>query len=623
MVAPMLKSTPARRRGETSAEPATTHPLAGTTMNGADMIVQVLADEGVDTIFGYSGGAILPTYDAVFRFNEGRAANEQIRLVVPATEQGAGFMAAGYARSSGRVGVSLVTSGPGATNSVTPVRDCQADSVPIVLICGQVPRAAMGTDAFQEAPVFNIMAPCAKHVFLVTDERKLEETMRRAFDIARSGRPGPVVVDIPRDVQLAKETFRGGGLLPLRGYQERLEALEDATISARDGEAFFKLLAAAERPLIYAGGGVINGNGAQELRAFAERFGIPVVTTLMGIGAVDTTTELSLHMLGMHGTAYANYAVEDCDFLFAVGSRFDDRVAGKVKEFAPNATIAHLDVDASEIGKVKQVDWAHVADVKRGLSQLAKAGAGLKKSFAPWRAHVQRLKAQHPLDYNRTSGQIQVEYVLKTLNEITRGEAIVTTGVGQHQMWAAQYLDFAHPRTFLTSGSMGTMGFGLPAAVGAQLANPGKLVIDVDGDGSIRMNLGELETLTTYDIPVKVLLLNNLGDGMVRQWQDLFYSNRYSGTDKALHKKDFVKAVEADGFGFARRVVDPSQVHAQLEEFVRFSGPAFLEVMVDQTAHVYPMVAPGMGYKDMLTGKYITAREKKTPEGGKDPTGYF
>src|SRR5438552_9205139 len=538
------------------------HPLTGATMNGADMIVQVLADEGVDTIFGYSGGAILPTYDAVFRYNEMHAGKDEIRLIVPATEQGAGFMAAGYARSSGRVGVSLVTSGPGATNSVTPVRDCQADSVPIVLITGQVPRAAMGTDAFQEAPVFNIMAPCAKHVFLVTDERKLEETMRRAFDIARSGRPGPVVVDHRRDGQLAKGTLRGGGLLPLRGYQERLEALEEATISPHDAEAFFKLLAAAERPLIYAGGGVINGNGAAELRAFAERFGIPVVTTLMGIGAVDTTTELSLHMLGMHGTAYANYAVEDCDFLFAVGSRFDDRVAGKVKEFAPNATVAHLDVDASEIGKVKQVDWAHVADVKRGLTQLAKAGAGFKKSFAPWRAHVQRLKAQHPLDYNRASNQIQVEYVLKTLNEITRGEAIVTTGVGQHQMWAAQYLDFVHPRTFLTSGSMGTMGFGLPAAIGAQIANPGKLVIDVDGDGSIRMNLGELETLTTYDIPVKVLLLNNLGDGMVRQWQDLFFENRYSGTDKTLHKKDFIKAVEADGFEFARRVSEKAHIRS-------------------------------------------------------------
>ncbi len=620
----MLKSTPARRRGAADAEPVPKHPLAGTAMNGADMIVQVLADEGVDTIFGYSGGAILPTFDAIFRFNEKKAANEQIRLVVPATEQGAGFMAAGYARSSGRVGVSVVTSGPGATNSVTPVRDCQADSVPMVLICGQVPRPAMGTDAFQEAPVFNIMASCAKHVFLVTDEKKLEATMRRAFDIARSGRPGPVVVDIPRDVQLAQGAFAGEGLLPLRGYQERVEALQQSAIPPADIEAFFKLLGASERPLLYAGGGVLNSDAAPELRAFAERFGIPVVTTLMGIGAMDTTSDLSLHMLGMHGTAYANYAVEDCDFIFAVGSRFDDRVAGKVKEFAPNAKVAHLDVDASEIEKVKHVDWAYVTDAKRGLAQLTGAGAGFKKSFAPWRAHVQRLKSQHPLNYNRASNLIQPEYVLKTLNEITHGDAIVATGVGQHQMWAAQYLDFVRPRTFLTSGSMGTMGFGLPAAIGAQLANPGKLVIDVDGDGSIRMNLGDLETLTNYDIPVKVLLLNNLGDGMVRQWQDLFYANRYSGSDKTLHKKDFVRAVEADGFGFARRVTDPEQVRASLEAFVRFSGPAFLEVMVDQSAHVYPMVAPGMGYKDMITGKHIVARDvKKTDDSGKDPTGYF
>src|SRR5438034_1383241 len=486
------------------------HPLTGATMNGADMIMQVLADEGVDTIFGYSGGAILPTYDAVFRYNASHP-EKNVRLVVPATEQGAGFMASGYARSSGRVGVSLVTSGPGATNSVTPVRDCQADSVPVVFITGQVPRAAMGTDAFQEAPVFNIMAACAKNVFLVTDEAKVEITMRTAFDIARSGRPGPVVVDIPRDVQLAKAVFQGSGLLPLHGYRQRLEELRQATISPHDAEAFYKLLAAAERPLMYVGGGINNSNAAPELRAFAERFGIPVVTTLMGIGAMDTTGELALHMLGMHGTAYANYPVEDCDFLFAVG---------------------------------------------------------------------------------------------------------------QHQMWAAQYLDFVAPRTFLTSGSMGTMGFGLPAAIGAQLANPGRLVIDVDGDGSIRMNLGELETLTTYDIPVKVLLLNNLGDGMVRQWQHLFYSNRYSGSDKTLHKKDFVKAVEADGFQFARRVTEIAEVAKNLEEFVRFPGPAFLEVMIDQTAHVYPMVAPGMGYKDMITGKWIKSREQKPPS-DEEPSGYF
>jgi len=603
---------------------ATPHPLAGSQMIGADAIVQVLADEGVDTIFGYSGGAILPTYDAIFRYNEGRAAEEQIRLIVPATEQGAGFMAAGYARSSGRVGVFLVTSGPGATNAVTPVRDCQADSVPVVLICGQVPRAAMGTDAFQEAPVFNIMASCAKHVFLLTDEHKVEATMRSAFELARSGRPGPVVVDIPRDVQLSQSTFAGVGALPLPGYRGRLEELNRTAISAVEAEAFYALLGAARRPLIYAGGGVINSDAAPELRKFAKRFNIPVVTTLMGIGAMDTTSDLSMRMLGMHGTAFANYAVEDCDFLFALGSRFDDRVAGKVKEFAPRAKIVHLDVDASEIGKVKHVDWAHVSDAKRGLQQLLKAGEGLgvKGDFSDWNHHVGELRHKHALNYNRESSMIQVEYVLEQMNEITRGNAIVTTGVGQHQMWAAQYLDFVNPRSFLTSGSMGTMGFGLPAAVGAQIANPGALVIDVDGDGSIRMNLGELETLTTYDIPVKVLLLNNLGDGMVRQWQDLFYANRYSGSDKALHKKDFVKACEADGFGFSQRATEQADVRPKLEAFIAYPGPAFLEVMVDTGAHVYPMVGPGMGYRDMITGKWIPSRdsEEKNTE---TPAEYF
>ena len=620
-----MKIVAKQSAGRNMAESHTTHPLAGKTVRGADAIVQVLADEGVDTIFGYSGGAILPTYDAIFQYNEGRKRQEQIRLIVPATEQGAGFMAAGYARSSGRVGVSLVTSGPGATNSVTPVRDCQADSVPIVLICGQVPRAAMGTDAFQEAPVFNIFASCAKHVLLVTDESKLEASMRTAFEIARSGRPGPVVVDVPRDVQLCEMPFQGSGLLPLRGYHERIGQLSHMKISAGEAEAFYRLLAQSKRPLIYVGGGVMNSNAAVELRAFAELLGIPVVTTLMGIGAMDTRSDLALHMLGMHGTAYANYAVEDCDFLFAVGSRFDDRVAGKIKEFASGARIAHLDVDASEIGKVKNVDWAHVGDAKRGLAQLIKAGAGFKRDFGQWRNYVKELRGQHALNYNRETQQIQAEYVLSVLNQITKGDVIVSTGVGQHQMWAAQYMDFHEPRTWLTSGSMGTMGFGLPAAIGAQLANPNKLVIDVDGDGSIRMNLGELETLTTYDIPVKVLLLNNLGDGMVRQWQTLFYSNRISGSDKALHKKDFVKAVEADGFKFARRVRSSADVQGALEAFVAFPGPAFLEVMVDQNAHVYPMVGPGLGYKDMITGKYIRGRDKSPDPDVKlpEPEGYF
>lgn len=617
-------SSQAKTLEATPAESTTRHPLAGTVMSGADMVVQVLADEGVDTIFGYSGGAILPTYDAVFRHSQNDP-DRKIDLLVPANEQGAGFMAAGYARSSGRVGVCLVTSGPGATNTVTPVRDCQADSVPMIVICGQVPRAAMGTDAFQEAPIFNIMASCAKHVFLLTDETKIEETIRSAFDIARSGRPGPVVIDLPKDIQLHEAAFKGEGLLELTGYDERTTAVANAKMVPGQADDFFAMLEKAERPLIYCGGGVVNSGAGEELTRFAKTFGIPVVTTLLGIGSIDTTDDLSLHMLGMHGAAYANYAVEDCDFLFAVGSRFDDRVAGKVKDFAPRAQIAHLDIDASEIGKVKDVDWSYVCDAKRGLLQLLEAGKGFSKDFGAWRKHTHELKTGHPLDFDRESRFIRPEFVLQRMNHITKGEAIVATGVGQHQMWAAQYIDFKRPRLWLTSGSMGTMGFGLPAAIGAKIANPDRLVIDVDGDGSIRMNIGEMETLTNYGIDVKVLLLNNMGDGMVRQWQDLFYANRYAGTDKALHKKDFVLSAQADGFEFAKRIDKVDEVDAALQAFIDFDGPALLEVMVDRTAHVYPMVGPGMGYKDMITGEHIKAREAnaRSADDAESGGGYF
>jgi len=592
------------------------HALAGKTMSGAEMIIQVLADEGVDTIFGYSGGAILPSYDAIFRYNaEHRGAGKpEIRLVVPANEQGAGFMAAGYARSSGRVGMALVTSGPGATNTVTPIRDCMADSVPMVLICGQVPRASMGTDAFQEAPVFNIMSACAKHVFLPTKPEELEETVRTAFYIARSGRPGPVVIDVPKDVQNWTGQFKGKGLLNLRGYSQRMAALERAHISKDQAREFFELLARSERPLIYAGGGVIVGNAAAELRAFAERFQIPVTMTLTGLGGMDSDNPLSLHMLGMHGTAYANYAVDDCDFLITIGARFDDRVAGKPKEFAPGAkAIAHIDIDASEIGKVKAVTWSHVGEAGTSLKDLLYYGQNFRKDFSPWLAHVAQLRKDHPLNFDRKSKKIQPQYVIECLNEITRGEAIVCSGVGQHQMWSAQYCRFRHPRHWITSGSMGTMGFGLPAAIGAQLANPGKTVIDIDGDGCMRMNLGELETATTYGVPVKVLLLNNLGDGMVRQWQKLYFGNRFSGTDKSLHKKDFVKAAQADGFEYAKRISETSKVKETLKEFLAADGPALLEVRIDTDACVYPMVGPGMPYRDMLTGDFIPARKAPQP----------
>ena len=586
------------------------HKLAGTRMTGAEIAIQVMIDEGVDTIFGYSGGAILPTYDAVFRWNRTHPDN-LINLIVPANEQGAGFMASGYARASGKVGVSLVTSGPGATNSVTPIRDCAADSIPMVLICGQVATPAIGMDAFQEAPVFNVMSACAKHVYLIKRGEDIEETFRTAFHIARSGRPGPVVIDLPKDVQNWQGDFVGAGMLPLRGYRQRVDVTKTARMSQEKAREFFKMLKAAKRPLLYAGGGVITSGAPEELRKFVRRYEVPVVTTLMGISAVDTTDDLSLHMLGMHGTAYANYAVDDCDLLITIGARFDDRVAGLPSEFAKGAKIAHIDIDAAEIGKVKGADWAHVGDARMALKDLLNHGKNIKVSHAAWVKQVKRMKKKHKLNFNRNSDIIQPQLVIEELNKITKGEAIVATGVGQHQMFSAQYFDFKRERTWLTSGSMGTMGFGLPAAIGAQAARPDALVVDIDGDGSLRMNIGEMETCTNYGLPVKIVLLNNLGDGMVVQWQTLYFESRFSGTDKTLHKKDFVKAAEADGFTFARRVERETDLREALKAFVKHEGPAFLEVRVDKQAFVYPMVGPGMPYREMLVGPYIEPREPK------------
>jgi acetolactate synthase-1/2/3 large subunit len=608
------------KHAQAAADPAP-HPKAGQAMTGAEIIVQVLADEGVDTIFGYSGGAILPTYDAVFRWNQEqdeRGGKQQIPLIVPANEQGAGFMAAGYARASGRVGVCMVTSGPGATNTVTPVRDCAADSVPIVVICGQVPSAAIGTDAFQEAPVPNIMGAVAKHCFLVTDPTRLEATMRTAFEIARTGRPGPVVIDVPKDVQNWQGVFKGEGLLEARGYRQRMNQLSGSALTDPQCEAFFAKLAQSERPLIYAGGGIIHGEASAALRKFASDLGLPVVTTLMGIGAFDTTHPLAMRMLGMHGTAFANYAVDDCDFLVALGARFDDRVAGVPARFARNATcIAHIDVDASEINKVKRVQWSHVGFLPSALEALCAHSRRIsfKRDWSAWHRHLDELRMRHAMAYDRESPLIQPYYVIEEINRHTRGKAIIATGVGQHQMWAAQYFDFREPRLWLTSGSMGTMGFGLPAAIGAQFAHRDKQVIDIDGDASIRMNLGELETVTTYDLPIKVVVLNNFGDGMVRQWQKLFFKGRHAASDKSLHKKDFVKAAQADGFPFAVRLDRKADVPRVVKEFIEFKGPAFLEVIIDTEAGVYPMVGPGQAYEEMITGEFIPARN---PQGTRE-----
>jgi acetolactate synthase I/II/III large subunit len=605
------------------------HPLSGTSLSGAEIIVQVLADEGVDTIFGYSGGAILPTYDAVFRYNEDNRKADgtpPMPLIVPANEQGAGFMAAGYARASGKVGICMVTSGPGATNTVTPVRDCMADSVPIIVICGQVPTTNIGTDAFQEAPVSSTLGSVAKHVFLITKPEQLEATVRTAFEIARSGRPGPVVIDIPKDIQNWEGTFAGAGTLPVPGFRQRISAIENNLLEDHESEAFFELLSQSERPLIYAGGGVINAEASQALRRFAQQFKIPVVTTLMGIGAADTTESLCLHMLGMHGTAYANYAVEDCDFLIALGARFDDRVAGLPEKFAPRAkNIAHFDIDSSEIGKVKAVDWHHVGLLKRDLETLCQFGErrNIVRSEGVWHAEIAALKDTYALNYDRTSDTIQPCAVIEEINKLTAGNAIISTGVGQHQMWAAQYFDFKEPRLWLTSGSMGTMGFGLPAAIGAQFARPNQLVIDVDGDASIRMNIGELETATTYGLPIKVLVLNNYGDGMVKQWQKLYYKGRFSASDKSLYRKDFIKTAQADGFEFAKRLEKKADIGRIIKEFIEFPGPAFLEVIIDRDAMVYPMIGPGLPYSQMITGEHIASRETATPDAEPDSSSLF
>ncbi len=595
--------------------PPRQHPLAGQTMSGAAMVVQAIADEGVSSIFGYSGGAVLPIYDAVFLYNaeQTRLGRPLLPLIVPANEQAAGFMAAGYSRSTGQVGVALVTSGPGATNMVTPVRDCMADSIPMVVVCGQVPRAAIGSDAFQEAPIASVMSAVAKHVFLVTEPEKLEGTIRAAFELARTGRPGPVVVDIPKDVQNWQGVFQGKGTAASIGvYQKRMRELAARRLSEAQLDSFFSLLGKARRPLIYAGGGVILADASAELRAFSGLLGIPVVTTVMGIGAVDTIAPLSMRMLGMHGAAFANYAVEDCDFLITLGARFDDRVAGAPAKFAPRArVIAQFDIDAAEINKVKPVAWHHVGDLKDSLkSLLGRARALTKKpDLSAWHAELAGLKRDHPMDYDHASELIQPYYLIEEINRHTRGEAIIATGVGQHQMWAAQYFDFRGPRQWLTSGSMGTMGFGLPAALGAQVAHPDRLVIDIDGDASIRMNIGELETATTYNLPVKICVLNNIGDGMVRQWQKLFFGGRMASTDKSLHTKDFVKAAQADGFRFAARLAKKADVPRVVQEWLAFAGPAFLEVMIDPDAGVYPMVPPGQGYDGMITGDFIKGRK--------------
>ncbi len=601
------------KNSKTQAKP-TLHSRVGEIMNGGDIIIQVLADLGVDVIFGYTGGAILPTYDALYRFNEKYKrpdGSAKIRLIVPSNEQAAGFAASGYARATGKVGVSIVTSGPGATNTVTPIRDCMADSIPVVLFTGQVSTNLIGTDAFQEAPILNIMSNCCKHVFLVSKGEDLESIVYSAFKIATTGRPGPVVIDLPRDVQVWRGPYKGDKkLFSNHGYFSRLEQSGKTHVSKEQARHFYNRLGECNRPLLYAGGGIISSNASEELRNFSKMFDIPIVTTLMGIGCCDTRDSLSLGMVGMHGTVYANYAVEDCDAIIAVGSRFDDRVVTNLKLFAPRVKfIAHIDIDSAELGKVKEADWAFAGDSKQALEDMIHYGKAFKKRYTAWAKTCKDMKKEYALNYDRKATVLKPEFVLETLDKmIDSKKTIITTGVGLHQMFSALWINRDTPRTFLTSGAMGTMGFGLPAAVGACIGRPDMTVIDVDGDGSMRMNIGELETPPLYCLPVKILLLNNRADGNVRFWQKIFYNEHYCGTCKMKHPKDFVAEAKANGIVFAKRVTKKADLEKTMKEWLAFNGPAFLEVMIDRDAFVFPMVSPGLGYSEINTGPFIKSR---------------
>lgn len=559
-------------------------------MKGAQILLHCLEKEGVDTIFGYPGGAVLPIYDVLF--------DSKIKHILSRHEQGAVHAADGYARSSGKVGVCIATSGPGATNLVTGIANAYMDSIPMVVFTGQVGTSLIGRDAFQEADITGITLPITKHNYLLEKTEDLARIVKEAFYIARTNRPGPVVVDLPKDLMEKDIDFDPNEQqeVRLRGYRVLKEVNAGQVISAAD------LIQKAEKPIIYAGGGVISSDSAEELKELAERMRIPVTTTLMGMGAFPSSHELSLGMLGMHGSRYANYAIAECDLLIATGVRFDDRVTGKIEQFAPHAKVIHMDIDAAEIGKNVAVDIPIVGNLKEILQALLQRISG-KREDGPWQEKIFRWKQQFSLSYGESSsGNIMPQYIIEKISEITRGNAIITTEVGQNQMWAAQFYKVEKPRTFLSSGGLGTMGFGLPAAIGAAIAKPGVPVIDIAGDGSIQMNIQELATAVQYKLPVVICILNNQFLGMVRQWQELFYEKRYSYTDMTL-QPDFVKLAEAYG-AVGMRIKDKNEVKAALQKALEVKDrPVVLDFWIDREANVFPMVPPGAALLNMLGGE--------------------
>lgn len=548
-------------------------------MTGGEILIRCLEEQGVDTVFGYPGGAILPVYDALYEAD--------IKHILTRHEQGAAHAADGYARATGRPGVCMATSGPGATNLVTGIATAAMDSVPLVAFTGQVPTGLIGRDAFQEADITGITMPITKHNFLVKDVRRLAQTVKEAFYIATTGRPGPVVVDLPRDVTAATAPYEEPGPVKLRGYRPPREGNPAQVKKA------VALMVQAERPVIYAGGGVISSGASEELRRLAETLMAPVTTTLMGLGGFPGDHPLWLGMLGMHGTKYANYAVSNCDLLIAIGARFDDRVTGKVETFAPEAKIIHIDIDAAEIGKNVAADVPIVGDVKLVLRQILEILEARPKPA--WLEKVARWKKEYPLEYKENG--LKPQAVVRAIYEVTEGKARIATEVGQNQMWTAQYYTFTRPRTFISSGGLGTMGFGFPAAIGVQVACPDEIVFDIAGDGSIQMNIQELATAVNYELPVNVAILNNGYLGMVRQWQELFYNRRYAYTE--LLNPDFVRLAEAYG-AEGILVQKPAEIKPALEQAIASPKPVFIDFHVDREENVMPMVPPGEPIHKML-----------------------
>ncbi len=558
-------------------------------LKGAEILLQCLKNQGVDTIFGYPGGQALPIYDVLY--------DSDIRHILVRHEQGAAHAADAYARATGKTGVCLSTSGPGATNLVTGIATANMDSIPMVCLTGQVGTRFIGKDAFQEADITGITLPITKHNYIVEKAEELQQVIKEAFYIAGTNRPGPVVVDLPKDVmETVIDYERDDRELSLRGYRVMKGCNNGQVITAS------KLINSAQRPLIYAGGGVIASDAAQELKELAEKRNIPVTTTLMGMGAFPSVNYLSLGMLGMHGTRYANYAVGECDLLIAIGARFDDRVTGKLAEFAPNAKVIHIDIDAAEIGKNVSVDVPIVGQVKEIL-QAINPRVEASEELTEWNRTIDRWKSEYPLRYGiSTEGRLMPQHVIEKISNVTQGNAIICTEVGQHQMWTAQYYKFKQPRTFLSSGGLGTMGYGLPAAVGAKVACPDKTVINIAGDGSIQMNIQELGTAAAYKLPIINCVLNNQYLGMVRQWQTLFYDNRFSHTDISI-QPDFVKLIEAYG-GIGIRVKTVNELDDALKEALKVTDrPVLLDIWVDRMADVFPMVAPGESLLNMIGGE--------------------